>query len=208
MSEERGIWWALVISAGLHAGFLAAVVRPHAPPPLISERPYYVRLVEPPPPRHRGTVAPGGGGGGAPGGRSPGRAAYRPRVIERSLRWLRRRVARREAERERALLRGLELTARGIPSRAAQRASLHPYLEELRRRIERAWSFPPRSGWSAVLEAIIDRDGRLQEVRLRKGSGNALFDASAERALRRAAPFPPLPPGWGPRLVVTVRFRP
>ncbi|HER43214.1 MAG TPA: TonB C-terminal domain-containing protein, partial [Candidatus Eisenbacteria bacterium] len=37
------------------------------------------------------------------------------------------------------------------------------------------------------------RDGRVDDVRIEQGSGNTYFDRSAMRAVRSAAPFPPLP---------------
>ncbi len=57
-----------------------------------------------------------------------------------------------------------------------------------------------------VLSITIAKDGRLLAVDIEKGSGDALFDKSAIRAVRKSAPFPKLPPQLGERLEVGMRF--
>ena len=42
----------------------------------------------------------------------------------------------------------------------------------------------------AVFDVRLDRDGRIQDVRLKQSSGNAAWDSAAERAIRRTNPFP------------------
>ena len=42
----------------------------------------------------------------------------------------------------------------------------------------------------AVFDVRLDRDGRIQDVRLKHSSGNAAWDSAAERAIRRTDPFP------------------
>ena len=42
----------------------------------------------------------------------------------------------------------------------------------------------------AVFDVRLDRDGRIQDVRLKQSSGNAAWDSAAERAIRRTDPFP------------------
>jgi TonB family protein len=45
-----------------------------------------------------------------------------------------------------------------------------------------------------VCSFIIANDGRIQDVRIDKSSGNDLLDLAAERAIRVTNPLPPLPP--------------
>ncbi|MCX7635370.1 MAG: TonB C-terminal domain-containing protein [Syntrophales bacterium] len=78
-------------------------------------------------------------------------------------------------------------------------------------RIKGAWTLPKgivtgKMG-EAIVHARIMRDGSLADVTLEKRSGNATFDASALRAVRKAAPLPPLP-AWfsGGSLEVGIRF--
>jgi len=87
------------------------------------------------------------------------------------------------------------------------------YYTELWQRIRRHWYLPEAfvgkaRGLTAIVVLRIGRDGRLEKVWLEKSSGNGRFDSSAERAAKRAAPFPPLPAGYrGGSHEVGVRFR-
>jgi TonB family protein len=70
------------------------------------------------------------------------------------------------------------------------------YLRQLHAKVEERWRRPPlvtpeRSVW-VYLE--IDREGQLRgEPKVKKSSGNELYDQSALRAIVDSAPFPPLP---------------
>ena len=70
------------------------------------------------------------------------------------------------------------------------------YLRQLQAKISERWA-PPRpataGGERAVIMFEIGRDGSIREPVLEKGSGNALYDQSALRAIAEASPFPPLP---------------
>jgi TonB family protein len=73
------------------------------------------------------------------------------------------------------------------------------YIEEIRQRVRRIREFP-RSLAVRLLEGetivafVVDVDGRLGDgPRVIKSSGFEEFDAAAVRAVRRAAPFPPMP---------------
>jgi colicin import membrane protein len=72
------------------------------------------------------------------------------------------------------------------------------YYADVGERVRRNWVLPQAlvedtTGLEAVVVARIGRDGRLSKVWLEKKSKNRRFDASALRAVERAAPFPPLP---------------
>lgn len=75
------------------------------------------------------------------------------------------------------------------------------YADLVRERVSRAWQPPgadprQRSMSPAIVLFDIMRDGSVKNVRLFQRSGNYALDASAERAVWSAAPFPPLPPGY------------
>lgn len=86
------------------------------------------------------------------------------------------------------------------------------YVEEIRQRVRRIREFP-RSLAVRLLEGetivafVVDVNGRLDDgPRVTKSSGFEEFDAAAVRAVRRAAPFPPMPdPGSARPLSVSLR---
>ncbi len=72
------------------------------------------------------------------------------------------------------------------------------YLERLLVAIEQNW-FKPQApaGTRARVLCRIARSGRLLEAGLEETSGHGAFDRAALRAVYAAAPFPPLPQGFG-----------
>jgi len=48
-----------------------------------------------------------------------------------------------------------------------------------------------------TIVVIIERDGKIQKPKLEKKSGNAIYDQSALRAIKKAEPFPPIPKELG-----------
>ena len=88
------------------------------------------------------------------------------------------------------------------------------YYTEIWERVRRQWVLPEALVKSAAhLEAVvvarIRRDGALAKVWLEKSSGNSRLDASALRAVEKAAPFPPLPSVVrGREHEIGLRFRP
>ena len=71
-----------------------------------------------------------------------------------------------------------------------------PYMNELQRRIRRAWR-PPRGNESkrVILTFKIRKDGELSDLRLKIGSGFEPSDKAALLAVQSAAPFTRLPVG-------------
>lgn len=61
----------------------------------------------------------------------------------------------------------------------------------------------------AVVVVRIGRDGGLLDIKMEESSGNKLFDQSCLRAVKKAAPFPPLPEDYPQRYMeLGLRFRP
>ena len=64
-------------------------------------------------------------------------------------------------------------------------------------------------GLETHLIIVVSRDGKVMDVQVEKQSGNAMFDESARRAVRKASPLPPFPDAVGTAtLTVGLRFRP
>lgn len=71
-----------------------------------------------------------------------------------------------------------------------------PYLDDLTRRIKRAW-FPAKGDESKRVVAVfkIHKGGELSHLRLDSSSGKAIADQVALKAVENASPFRPLPAG-------------
>lgn len=72
------------------------------------------------------------------------------------------------------------------------------YFTKIKQRIESQWEYPElalRYGLQGrlFLEFTIGADGQLERLRLVRSSGSQLLDEEALRAIRAAAPFPPIP---------------
>ena len=60
-----------------------------------------------------------------------------------------------------------------------------------------------------ILIVVVRRDGKVLDLRIEKGSGNALYDDSAKRAVRKADPLPPFPDVYtAPQEEIALRFTP
>ena len=86
---------------------------------------------------------------------------------------------------------------------------LRAYQAELEAKIKNAWNIPPRSkGLQAAFFLSINRAGNVEQARLVRGSGNALFDESLQQAIKQAQPLPTWPEGITDRtLDITLNFR-
>jgi colicin import membrane protein len=86
---------------------------------------------------------------------------------------------------------------------------LRAYQAELQAKITNAWNIPPQSkGLRADFFLSINRAGHIEQARLVRGSGNALFDESLQRAIKQAQPLPSLPEDYkADTLGVTLTFR-
>ncbi|MCU1283394.1 MAG: hypothetical protein JWM53_6940, partial [bacterium] len=85
------------------------------------------------------------------------------------------------------------------------------YLSRLRQRVDPLWEFPRelavRMEQGDVLVGFtVRRDGTVKDVRVLKGSGFDKFDKNVLAAIKKAAPFEPLPATLGSELRVTAPF--
>ena len=99
--------------------------------------------------------------------------------------------------------------AGGVGTGGLSGIRLRNYQGELQAKITNAWNIPPQSGGlQAAIHIVVIRSGGVQQARLVKGSGNALFDESLQRAIRQAQPLPSLPHDYGEAsLQVTLNFK-
>jgi colicin import membrane protein len=74
------------------------------------------------------------------------------------------------------------------------------YFSMVESKIKKEWTIPENLlkekelfDLETVIVLIIDKDGRVQKSWFEKKSGNALYDQSAMRAIKKAEPLPPIP---------------
>ncbi len=77
-------------------------------------------------------------------------------------------------------------------------AELRDYFRRLEERVRSSWVLPGAAARDATklvveLRIVIEKDGRVSEERIERGSGNPYFDDSVRRAIRKASPLP-IPP--------------
>ena len=75
---------------------------------------------------------------------------------------------------------------------------LRDYFRRLEEKVRSSWVLPGalvRDAAKLVVELriVIEKDGRVSEERIERGSGNPYFDDSVRRAIRKASPLP-IPP--------------
>jgi len=121
---------------------------------------------------------------------------------------IRKRVARKEREEDRST---------AIPSAKTSlemESKLNEYYSLVWAKIKGAWTIPENLLKEMVdLETIIvltiERNGKIQKFWFEKKSGNALYDQSAMRAIKKAEPLPPIPKEWSDdTLEIGIRFFP
>ncbi|MBN1833112.1 MAG: TonB family protein [Deltaproteobacteria bacterium] len=67
------------------------------------------------------------------------------------------------------------------------------YRMEVEERIYSNWAYPERKELKAIIVLTVRRDGTILENKIRKRSGDSLFDESALKAIKRSDPLPPFP---------------
>jgi colicin import membrane protein len=88
------------------------------------------------------------------------------------------------------------------------------YYNMIWQRIRSVWVLPEEAlrgqkNLETIIAIRISRDGEIEDIQFEKKSGNAYLDESALRAIKKANPLPPLPPGFeGNKFDVGVRFTP
>lgn len=84
------------------------------------------------------------------------------------------------------------------------------YLNTILAKIADNWANPyagQNKTFNAAVYFVVEKDGKITEVKLEKGSGNAAYDASTTRALLVTQQLPALPPEFsGPRLKLHLEF--
>ena len=73
------------------------------------------------------------------------------------------------------------------------------YQQKVYSRVAGKWSQPkgtPALGKKTVVQAVIGRDGKLVSATVSTASGSKAWDAAALAAVKKAAPFPPLPASY------------
>ncbi len=86
-------------------------------------------------------------------------------------------------------------------------AAADNYLGQVLRRVQRAKRKSSSLRGAAVVAFSIDGNGALAAASIARSSGSAKFDKIALAQVRRAAPFPPPPPGAKTRFSVTIKGR-
>ena len=75
------------------------------------------------------------------------------------------------------------------------------YIAQIARTLELVWQYPREAGdrgqqGVTVLKVLIRDDGTLDGVQMVRSSGYPMLDGEAQRAIKRIAPYPPLPKVW------------
>lgn len=88
------------------------------------------------------------------------------------------------------------------------------YYNLIWQRIRSVWVLPEevlrgKKNLETIIAIRISKDGQIEEIHFEKKSGNPHLDESCLRAIKKANPLPPLPPGMeGDKLDLGVRFTP
>lgn len=105
-------------------------------------------------------------------------------------------------------------TRRNTNAKEAGTAAISSYPGKIYRRLARATRYPPaaranRLSGKVLVGFTIVPNGGITGLQVKKTSGHAVLDAAALAAVRRAAPFPPLPQGRRQWLfAVPITFKP
>ncbi len=67
------------------------------------------------------------------------------------------------------------------------------YRMEVENRIYSNWAYPERKELKAMIVLTVRRDGTILETKIKRRSGDPLFDESALKAVKRSDPLPPFP---------------
>jgi colicin import membrane protein len=129
---------------------------------------------------------------------------------------IQKRVARREKVEERAPVASPPVPVVSSPkiSPTAESKIENLYNSLVESKIKEAWTIPENLlketvDLETIIVIIIDQDGRVQKWWFEKKSGNAIYDQSAVRAIKKAEPLPPIPKELGKEKVeFGIRFLP
>ena len=91
---------------------------------------------------------------------------------------------------------------------------LNEYYSMIWARIKGSWTLPENLvkemvDLKTIIVIIIERDGKVKQIWFEEKSGDAPYDRSAIRAIKKAEPLPILPKELGENVLeVGIRFRP
>ncbi len=97
---------------------------------------------------------------------------------------------------------------------SALQSKLDEYYSTIWEKIKREWVLPGdipkgKAGLETVIVIVIERDGKIQKSSFEKRSGNALYDQTAMRAIKKADPLPPIPKEFSDNTFeIGIRFLP
>lgn len=75
-----------------------------------------------------------------------------------------------------------------------KKVDFRPYMAEVQNRFKKTWQ-PPKTNVDAKIDVEFDvaKDGKVQNIRIIKSSGNEKTDTAVKDAIMKASPLPPLP---------------
>jgi TonB family protein len=92
------------------------------------------------------------------------------------------------------------ITSAGQPGSGGVGVQFQIYHAALRSRIKKNWFLPEgllkKSDISADILVRLSQNGRIEEIRFERQSGNETFDLEVVRTLKKSEPLPPLPEGY------------
>jgi periplasmic protein TonB len=86
------------------------------------------------------------------------------------------------------------------------------YFASIKRKIELVWQYPYEAATAGIqgeltLDLVIARSGKVDSIEMVRSSGSKILDDEAMRAIRKAAPFDPIPAQYKiPSLQIRGRF--
>lgn len=101
--------------------------------------------------------------------------------------------ARRGSSQGSAQGRAANETAGNQRNSAAGNAAVSNYPGQVRRKLTRAVRYRGRDRGEVLVSFTVSQSGGVTSARISRGSGSANLDQAALDAIRRAAPFPPIP---------------
>jgi colicin import membrane protein len=84
-------------------------------------------------------------------------------------------------------------TGRGGTGQSIEGIPMQIYRMEVEERIYSNWAYPERKELKATILLTVRRDGTILETKIKRRSGDPLFDESALKAIKRSDPLPPFP---------------
>jgi TonB family protein len=97
---------------------------------------------------------------------------------------------------------------------SALESKLNDYYSMIWAKIKKEWILPGglpkgKSDLETIIVVVIERDGKVQKSWFEKKSGNALYDQTAMRAIKKAEPLPPIPKEFSDDIFeIGIRFYP